>query len=144
MPSTSTATATARAVRATHSKGIEVRHRKTCTSVGYGGECPCNPGFQANVYDSRVGKYGKKRIRKTFPTWREAHEWRVAWLRRRYEMNPDRSGRLDKGYSHLRKAAQELDRCLSIAPPPSRAFIRDALEAVYRAEEMATRAIVAA
>ena len=52
--------------------GIEVRHKKACTSRA-GGRCNCQPTYQASVWSARESK----RIRKTFPTFAEARAWRA-------------------------------------------------------------------
>jgi integrase len=52
-------------------QGIEIRHKRDCRARK-GGGCPCNPGYRAQVYDSRRGKV----IRKTFPTMAAARTWR--------------------------------------------------------------------
>ncbi len=51
--------------------GIEVRHKKACTSRD-GRRCNCLPAYQASVWSARESK----RIRKTFPTLAEARAWR--------------------------------------------------------------------
>ena len=51
--------------------GIEVRHKKACTSRD-GRRCNCEPTYQASVWSARESK----RIRKTFSTFAEARAWR--------------------------------------------------------------------
>lgn len=51
--------------------GIEVRHKKACTSRS-GGRCNCQPTYQASVWSAREST----RIRKTFPSLADARAWR--------------------------------------------------------------------
>jgi integrase len=51
--------------------GIDIRHRKHCTSPRDDGKC-CGASFQAYVYDKRTGKL----IRHTEPTITGAKQWR--------------------------------------------------------------------
>src|SRR5215218_3332884 len=51
--------------------GIEVRHKKACSSRR-GGRCNCQPTYQSSVWSAREST----RIRKTFPTLAEARAWR--------------------------------------------------------------------
>jgi integrase len=51
--------------------GIDVRHARSC-AWRHGGDCNCTPTYQAHVYDSR----SKRLIRKTFPTFTGARNWR--------------------------------------------------------------------
>lgn len=57
------------------SVGIEPRHRTRCRS-NRGAACDCTPAWAAWVY-SRVDR---KKLRKTFPTKREAEAWRRRML----------------------------------------------------------------
>jgi integrase len=52
--------------------GIEVRHAKACASRK-GGNCNCQPTYQASVWSAREGK----RLRKTFTTLATARAWRA-------------------------------------------------------------------
>ena len=51
--------------------GIDVRHRKHCTTPREDGRC-CTAAWQAYVYDKRAGKL----IRRTFPSKTAARQWR--------------------------------------------------------------------
>src|SRR3954452_7433577 len=51
--------------------GVDVRHSRSCGTRG-GLACSCRPTFQAHVWSAR----DHKRIRKTFPTLKEARRWR--------------------------------------------------------------------
>lgn len=51
--------------------GIDVRHKKACTSPRDDGKC-CGASWQAYAYDRRAGKL----IRKTFPNKTAAKQWR--------------------------------------------------------------------
>ena len=59
------------ATKRTKTTGIDVRHTRSC-AVRSGRDCNCNPTYQANVYDARA----KRLIRKTFPTFTGARNWR--------------------------------------------------------------------
>jgi hypothetical protein len=51
--------------------GVDIRHRKHCTSPRDDGKC-CGAGWQAYVFDKRAGKL----IRTTFPNKTAAKQWR--------------------------------------------------------------------
>lgn len=55
--------------------GIEPRHGRRCRSRD-GGDCNCKPTYQAQVYDSRA----KKAIKRTFPSFAAARNWRADQL----------------------------------------------------------------
>jgi hypothetical protein len=55
----------------TKHQGIEIRHKRACSSRG-GETCNCKPSFQAQVWSKRDGKP----IKKTFPGLRAAERWR--------------------------------------------------------------------
>lgn len=56
-------------------EGVRARHRKRCAS-GTGGVCDCKPSWEAFAYSRAEGK----KVRKTFPTQREAKGWRRRML----------------------------------------------------------------
>lgn len=122
-------------------EGVVVRHARSCGErVRGNAECACGPHFQAWVYlPDRA-----KKVRRTFATLSEARRWRQDYLRRLYGEKPaaQRRGRLDEGYSLLRRSASEFDRALAQAQPPLRAHVREALEALHVAEDAALRALL--
>jgi hypothetical protein len=119
--------------------GIRTRHSRSCRAPRNGFDCPCRPSFEAWVY---VTAQRKKR-RRTFYSLSEARRWRLDTLRRMYgDRPPAKPGRLDEGYSHIRRAAQEFDRALALVEPPLRAHVRETLEALYAAEDAALRTLL--
>lgn len=59
--------------RMANSKGIEVRHQRTCRTRNGGKRCNCEPSYRAGVWDPRSQDW----IRKTFRSRAEAESWRV-------------------------------------------------------------------
>jgi hypothetical protein len=116
--------------------GVRKRHSTGCPAKE-GAACSCNAGWEASVYLAEK----QKKLRRTFDSEAEAMMWRRDQLRRLYAARPRRTGKLDEGYSLLRKATQEFDRAMHQAEPPLRAYIREALEAAYRAEDAALEAM---
>lgn len=53
-------------------EGIRPRHSERCRSKRTGGECDCDPPWEASVWST----YDKKKIRKTRPTKQAAIKWR--------------------------------------------------------------------
>lgn len=53
------------------STGIEVRHRKRCTTPRDDGKC-CGASFQAQAYDARAGRP----VKRSFPSRAAARQWR--------------------------------------------------------------------
>jgi integrase len=70
----SESTVPARAKRANHPVGIEVRHKKQCASQD-GRRCSCKPTYSAVVVLGRVNGRPRKK-RKPFPSEAEAVAWR--------------------------------------------------------------------
>jgi integrase len=77
-------------------EGIEVRHSKTCPSLG-GGRCRCQVSYRAWVFDKRA----KAKIRRTFPTLAAAKKWRADQTSRR-----DKGHRISGGRETLREVAK--------------------------------------
>ena len=53
-------------------EGIRPRHSERCRSKRTGGECDCDPPYEASVWST----FEKTKIRKTLPTKQEAIKWR--------------------------------------------------------------------
>ena len=85
-------------------QGLRPRHSRSCKSNA-GGSCNCKPSWEAFVYS----RGEKKKIRKTFPSHREARAWRNALLEpvtaRRLQV-PSRLTLAETAYSWLRMARE--------------------------------------
>ena len=57
-------------------QGIRQRHTRSCPSRN-GGRCSCQAGYEASVWVRREGK----KVRKTFPSYEEARQWRTSMLK---------------------------------------------------------------
>lgn len=53
-------------------EGIRPRHSERCARKRRGGDCDCDPPFEASVWSA----YDKRKIRKTLPTLQAAIKWR--------------------------------------------------------------------
>lgn len=53
-------------------EGVRPRHSERCRSKRTGGECDCDPAWEASVWST----FDKKKIRKTLPTKQAAIKWR--------------------------------------------------------------------
>src|SRR6266496_1660395 len=57
-------------------QGIRQRHTRACPSRN-GERCNCRAGYEASVWVRREGK----KVRKTFPSYEEARQWRTSMLK---------------------------------------------------------------
>lgn len=111
--------------------GVRARHSRACPTAT-GPQCTqCQPTYEAWVWDARR----HKKIRRSFRTMAEARKWRLDRLKGYYADGPVKPGKLDKAYSFLRKAADELQGAIPELRKDHAVKAHAAFASIYEAQD---------